>query len=150
MTNDDTVSVIYTTSDMFAQRRFISACALAVWSDSSLVAFWIVKDASLFMRTTKTLIRLRGCAGWLESSLGVHVIRHVFSRYGTLDVMSEEIPWHDYLVPLILRGKPQEFESVNFMLGNVQTVLCLDTQTFCGVSLSDKAHFRCWHDITSI
>ena len=27
---------------------------------------------NFFMRTTKTLIRLRGCTGWFESSLGAH------------------------------------------------------------------------------
>ena len=33
------------------------------------------------MRTTKTLIRLRGCAGWSESSLSAHVRRYVLSHY---------------------------------------------------------------------
>ena len=33
------------------------------------------------MRTTKTLIRLRGRAGWSESSLGAHVRRYVFSHF---------------------------------------------------------------------
>ena len=36
-----------------------------------------------FIRTTKTLIRLRACAVWFESSLGAHVRRYFFSRYGT-------------------------------------------------------------------
>ena len=42
----------------------------AVWSESSLCVFWIANDASFFTPTTKTLIRLHGCAGWFESSLG--------------------------------------------------------------------------------
>ena len=37
---------------------------------------------SFFMRTTKTLIRLCGCAGWFESSLGAYVRRYVFWRCG--------------------------------------------------------------------
>ena len=32
------------------------------------------------MRTANTLIRLRGCAGWSEYSLGAHVRRYVFLR----------------------------------------------------------------------
>ena len=42
----------------------------AVWSESSLAAVLIAKEQKLFMQTAKTLIRLRGCAGWFESSLG--------------------------------------------------------------------------------
>ena len=45
----------------------ISLRIRADWSKSSLGLFWIAKDAQ-FIRTTKTLIRLRGCAGWSESS----------------------------------------------------------------------------------
>ena len=48
------------------------------------------------MRIMKILIRLRGCAGWFESSLGTHVRRYVFSRCGpgpknTWYVMQEHI-----------------------------------------------------------
>ena len=35
------------------------------------------------MRTTKTLIRLRGCAGWFESSLGANVRWYVFGLLGS-------------------------------------------------------------------
>ena len=38
-----------------------------------------------FIRITKTLIRLRGWAGWFDSSLGAHVKRYVFSRCGSND-----------------------------------------------------------------
>ena len=48
-----------------AQRRLRSAWASAQ-SDQSLR--WATK--ALFMRTAKTLIRLGGCPGWSESSLG--------------------------------------------------------------------------------
>ena len=35
------------------------------------------------IRPVKVLIRLRECAGWSESSLGAHVRRYVFWRYGS-------------------------------------------------------------------
>ena len=35
---------------------------------------WASKDPSHFRRTVHTLIKLRGCAGWSESSLGAHAI----------------------------------------------------------------------------
>ena len=44
----------------------------AVWSESSLGAFWISKQ-SFFMPTLKILIRLRGCVGWFESSLAINI-----------------------------------------------------------------------------
>ena len=64
-------------SDICAQRRFRSV--RTVWSDSSLGAFWIACIKTTFMRTTKSLIRLRGCEGWFEFLLGAH-----FRRYGFL------------------------------------------------------------------
>ena len=51
-----------------------------VWSESSLGAFCIAWLKSVFMRTTKTLIRPHWCSGWFESSLGAHIRRYVFSR----------------------------------------------------------------------
>ena len=38
---------------------------------------------SFFVRTTKTLFRLRGCASWFEPSLGAHGIRYVFWHCGS-------------------------------------------------------------------
>ena len=38
---------------------------------------------SFFLRITKTPVRLRGCAGRFESSLGSYVIRYIFSRWGS-------------------------------------------------------------------
>ena len=66
-------------SDNCAQQRFRSTCTL-VQSDQYFP--WthfgqLVKDACYSMRTTKTLIRLRGCAGWFESSFAVHVYQNV-------------------------------------------------------------------------
>ena len=39
------------------------------WSESSLSAFRIAENANIFMRTTKTLNKLRGSARWFESSI---------------------------------------------------------------------------------
>ena len=54
-----------------AQRRFRSACAFAQ-SDQNLhwAHFRYPRMKSFIMSTTETLIILRGCAGWFESSLG--------------------------------------------------------------------------------
>ena len=41
-----------------------------VWSDSSLCAQWVAKDPSFLHADTEVLIRLAGCTGWSESSLG--------------------------------------------------------------------------------
>ena len=66
-------------SDMCAQRRLQSASASAQ-SDYSLhcpheetLHSWLFK-----MRSVKIRIRLRGCAGWSESSLGALVRMYVF------------------------------------------------------------------------
>ena len=39
------------------------------------------------MRTAKTLIRLGGCPGWSESSLGIHAISLVLSRCGSFQTV---------------------------------------------------------------
>ena len=67
-----------------AQRRLGSAWASAQ-SDQSLcysLNGWLRTQAS-FMRTGKTLIRLGGCPGWSESSLGAHAILLVLSWGGS-------------------------------------------------------------------
>ena len=56
-----------------AQRRLRSAWTSAQ-SDQSLrcaLNGWL-RTQAFFIRTAKTLIRLGGCAGWSESSLGAH------------------------------------------------------------------------------
>ena len=60
---------------MCAQRRHRSAWASAQSDQSLLCAF--------FIRTAKTLIRLGGCQGWSESSLGAHAILFVLSCGGS-------------------------------------------------------------------
>ena len=69
----------------------ISLRIRAVWSEFSLAAFWIAMDANFFMRTTKTLTGLRGCAGWYESSFGAQVTRYIFSRCSVFFVLNSEI-----------------------------------------------------------
>ena len=56
-----------------AQRRLRSAWASAQ-SDQSLRCMLNgkLRTQAFFMRTAKTLIRLGGCPGWSESSLGAH------------------------------------------------------------------------------
>ena len=67
-------------SHMCAKWGFRSDCAFrAVWSKSSLGAFWIAKDEKVLTRKTKTLIRLLGCASWFESSLGAYVKGYAFT-----------------------------------------------------------------------
>ena len=53
----------------------ISLRIRAVWSTSSLGAFWIANDATFLHASTKTQFRLRRCAGRFVSSLGAHVRR---------------------------------------------------------------------------
>ena len=44
-----------------------------------------LRSQAFFMRTVKTLIRLGGCPGWSESSLGAHAILFVLSWGGSYD-----------------------------------------------------------------
>ena len=78
-------------SDMCAQRRFRSDCA--VWSESLLGAFWTGNHAKcffffffffcffFFIRTTKNLISLRGCVGWANFGLSyAHISEGTYSH----------------------------------------------------------------------
>ena len=68
--------------DMCAQRRFRSACAFAQ-SDQNLrwTRFGLPGMPRFVMRTIGTLIRLRGCAGWFDSTLGVHTRKYFFYSF---------------------------------------------------------------------
>ena len=59
-----------------------------VWS---VFAVCLITQA-FFMRTAKTLIRLGGCPGWSESSLGTHVILLVLSWGGSDQVVKHSLP----------------------------------------------------------
>ena len=72
---------------MCVQRKFRSACAFAQSDQNPHWAHfgWILMQ-SFFMRTTKTLIRLGGCAGWSESPLGAHVRRYGFPCWKSFNI----------------------------------------------------------------
>ena len=57
-----------------------------VWSESLLCAKWLSKDPSSLHADSETLIRLGGCQGWSESSLGGHAILLVLSCAGANDI----------------------------------------------------------------
>ena len=97
----------------YAQKRF--------WSDwandlRSLIKIFIgrifgqPKMQSFFMRTTKTLIRLRGCAGWIESSLDAHVRRSTAS-VAQLDAPSDWRPGGRGFNPR--RGRQHSFVEID-------------------------------------
>ena len=60
----------------------------------SLIRVFAVRLLAFFMRTAKTLIRLGGCPGWSESSLGAHAILLVLSRCGSYLFDQEQIQSH--------------------------------------------------------
>ena len=72
---------------MCAQRRVRSAWTSAQ-SDQSLrcALNGYLRTQGFYMRTAKTLVRLGGCSGWSESSLGAHAILLVLSRGGSIIV----------------------------------------------------------------
>ena len=73
-------------NDMFAKRRLRTTWASArpSRSESSLQrSFGKLRDQGYFMQKAKTLIRLGGCPGWSESSLGAHVIVLILSCCGS-------------------------------------------------------------------
>ena len=60
------------------------ACSVTEASIRLEIFVTVTRDITLFrQRTTKALIRLRGCAGWSVPLLFAYVIRHVFSRLGS-------------------------------------------------------------------
>ena len=54
-----------------------------VWTESSLSAQWVAKGQSFLHADRKTLIRLGGCPGWSESSLGTQATLLVLSWGGS-------------------------------------------------------------------
>ena len=76
-------------NDLYVQRRLRSAWASAQ-SDQSLRCPHEESLGPLLSieRTAKTLIRLGGCQGWSESSLGAHAILLVLSWGGTSEVIT--------------------------------------------------------------
>ena len=67
-------------SGMCAQRRLRSTWASTQHDQSLRCALTgKLRTQAYFMQTAKTLIRLGGCPGWSESSLGAHAILLVLS-----------------------------------------------------------------------
>ena len=60
---------------------------LHVWSESRCVLYGSPRTKCFLMRTAKTLIRLGGCPGWSESSLGAQVILLILSFAGSYPIM---------------------------------------------------------------
>ena len=67
-----TVTSEHVPSGVSAQRRFRSDCACAVWSESSLGAFWTAKGANFLLTDNE------GCAGWSDLMLCAYVRMYVF------------------------------------------------------------------------
>ena len=63
----------------------------------SLISVFDVRFMGFFMRTAKILIRLGGCPGWSESSLGAHAALLVLSRGGSYEYTRLGFIWcvHD-------------------------------------------------------
>ena len=67
---------------MFAQRRLRSAWASAMSDQSSLSAWRNIESSATHWVHAKILIRLGGCPGWSESSLGAdHFVGFVTRRF---------------------------------------------------------------------
>ena len=109
---------------MYAQLRLRSAWTSAQ-SDQSLCCAlngWL-RTRAFFMRTAKILIRLGGCPGWFESSLGAHAILLVLSRGGLFELVMS------YCIFKFFK-----------QIGNGQAVSTAGLVfSFC-----QKQHFICW------
>ena len=72
------------TLDLCVQRRFRSACAFAQ-SDQNLhwALFWIAKDTKCLRAGNKNSDQTARMQSGFESSLGDHLRRYVFSRFGS-------------------------------------------------------------------
>ena len=82
---------------MCAQRRLRSA-----WASASLIRVFAVRLKKAWvlsypLSALRRLIRLGGCPGWSESSLGVHVILLGLSWGGSLD--KRMLAWPDFDLP---------------------------------------------------
>ena len=55
----------------------------AVWSESSMGAFWTAKDKTIFHTDNEDSDQAVPCAEWFESSLSANVRRCVFASCGT-------------------------------------------------------------------
>ena len=89
------------------------------------------RSQSFFMRTTKTLIRLRGCAGWSESSLGAHVRRYIFLRCSSFCLRIRWLQLNDR----IFHGAPGERRGCLFTFITLWRNSADDKLIFCSFFL---------------
>ena len=91
-----------------AQRRFRSAWTSAQ-SDQSLhcTLYGYLRTQAFFLRTAKTLIRLGGCPGWSEFSVGAHAILLVLSWGGSYSdhCHKEQLKITEIFERLLMSGK---------------------------------------------
>ena len=86
-------------SGIFNQVRFKSACSATEASENletlDIASIHIILSKQ---RTTKVLIRLRGCAGWSAPLLFAYVIRHSFAWPGPNEPLASIINfiWNDH------------------------------------------------------
>ena len=88
--------MIKPTNWLCAQRRHRSAWA-STQSDQSIrcALNGYLRTHAFFMRTAKTLIRLGGCPGWSESSLGAHATLLVLSWGGSYNVSGLTVRFYE-------------------------------------------------------
>ena len=100
---------------------YLKTCA-QTWSESSLLPFWIAKDANFLHLDNEDFDKTaRGPTGWFESSFGAHFRRYVFSR------------WSEYVL-----GWTEVLEN-NKCVAKCQTECALvHIKTFCINNLSRK------------
>ena len=101
VTNTDLILTEWISCFVLINMLTNEACkpCICVYSVSILLQSWytefftrrIIDSQGCNVSTTKTLIRLRGCAGWLLSSLGEHVSRYVFRRCGSFHIAYAEM-----------------------------------------------------------
>ena len=103
-------------SGIFDQVRFKPACSATQTSynletlDKASIHIILSKQ-----RTTKVLIRLRGCAGWFAPLLFAYGIRHIFARPGPTFPEANQVPrqWVDRIFQLLtqVRLEPTTFSN---------------------------------------
>ena len=109
---------------MCRQRRLRLAWASSRSDQSlhcALSRYMVLRAQCFFMRTAKTLIRLGGCPGWSESSLGVHVILLVLSCCSSNPVLTEgeeeeERSWAPQWGNVFTTFKMSYFRTANFLM----------------------------------
>ena len=122
----------------------ISLGIRAVRLESSLCAQWVAKDPSFLMRTAKTLIRLGGCPGWSESSLGTQSIfvGFVMRWFKCFSNTFKCVPWDPMVMHMLIYLYTYSFSTFSF-----NTVTNSANPSFVK---HDKRHTRSFWSLTFI